>query len=133
MIAVRLALMVMVATVRYPVPGGQSQLASLNFTMTKYSANVWMAPKAVVPHSSTARRSKRRPPRSGCNAGIASKATRAANSMLNDSIIRKRVVWISCSFRDRQGSGESKRGQTGKCRCYCRLGPRLPPQPEDER
>ena len=92
MIAVRMGEMVMTATVRYPVPGGQSQLASLNFTMTRYSAIVWMAPKAVVPHSTTTRRRKRRPSRSG--------------------------------------SGECKRGQTGKCRDG--LGPRLPPHPENE-
>ena len=39
--------MVMVATMTYAVPEGQSHLASLNFTITMYSAIVWMAPKAV--------------------------------------------------------------------------------------
>jgi hypothetical protein len=46
MIAVRTALMVMVATVRYPVPGGVSPLASLKMIMVKISAAPWMKPKS---------------------------------------------------------------------------------------
>jgi hypothetical protein len=61
MIAVTMALMVMTATVRYPVPGGLSQLAWLKRIMIAYSAITWMAPKAVVPHSTTTRRRTPRP------------------------------------------------------------------------
>jgi hypothetical protein len=56
MIALRRALIVMVATVKYPVPGGVSQSRSLNPIMIMYSSIPWMAPKTVVPHSATARR-----------------------------------------------------------------------------
>jgi hypothetical protein len=59
MIAVRTALMV--ATVRYPVPGGVSPLASLKMIMVKISAAPWMKPKAVVPDSTTTRRRTTRP------------------------------------------------------------------------
>ena len=52
MIAVRMAEMVMVATVRYPKPGGLSQLASLNLIMIAYSATTWITPNAVVPRNS---------------------------------------------------------------------------------
>jgi hypothetical protein len=81
MIAVRMPLMVMVATVRYPVPGGESQSASLKLVMITYSAITWMKPKAVVPHSTTSRRSKRQPSASGCQALIAIDATKADISM----------------------------------------------------
>ncbi len=41
--------MVMVATVRYPKPGGLSQLAPLNLIMITYSTITWTARNAVVP------------------------------------------------------------------------------------
>jgi hypothetical protein len=44
MIAVRMAQVVMVATARYPVPAGQSQLASLKRIMIAYSAIQGMKP-----------------------------------------------------------------------------------------
>jgi hypothetical protein len=56
MITVRMAQMVMTATVRYPVPGGSSQSRSLKMIMATYSAIVCIAQKAVVPHSTTTRR-----------------------------------------------------------------------------
>jgi hypothetical protein len=61
MIAVRMAPMVTVATVRYPMPGEESQLASLKRIMIAYSVITWMTPKAVVPHSTIARRRMWRP------------------------------------------------------------------------
>jgi hypothetical protein len=78
MITVRMAEMVMVATVRYPVPGGASQLASLKLITTTYSTIVWMAPKAVASHSTTTRRRTRRPRTSGCHAKIAARTFAAA-------------------------------------------------------
>ena len=89
--------MAMVATVRYPKPGGVSQLASVKITMTMNSAITCMAPKAVVPHSMTTRRRKRRPSRSGCHAGIASKATAAENSMVNDSTRIRTLLGLSAT------------------------------------
>ena len=51
MITVRIAQLVMTATVMYPVPGGVSQSRSLKMIMATNSAIVSMAPKAVVPHN----------------------------------------------------------------------------------
>ena len=88
--------MVMVATVRYPEPGGVSQLASLKLIMVKYSAITWTTPKAVVPHSTTASRRMRRPRTSGCHAKIQTKATTANNSMIKTSHQKRRVVSDHC-------------------------------------
>ena len=70
--------MVMTATVRYPVPGGVSQSRSLKMIMATYSAIVCMAPKAVVPHSTTTRRNKQSERTAQFSAGRAYLATSAA-------------------------------------------------------
>ena len=61
MITVRMAQMVVTASVRYPVPAGVSQSRPLKMIIATYSAIVCMAPKAVVPHRMTARRPMWRP------------------------------------------------------------------------
>jgi MFS family permease len=71
---------------RYPKPGGVSQ--RLRRVMIPYSVITWMTPKAVVPHSTAARRRMWRPRASGCHAKIQSKATAANNSMVTTSTIR---------------------------------------------
>jgi hypothetical protein len=77
----------MMPTVMYPVPGGVSQSQLLKMIMATYSVIVCMAPNAVVPHSTTTRRNKQLPTTSDCQTKIATKATTATNSMLNNSIM----------------------------------------------
>ena len=77
----------MMPTVMYPVPGGVSQSQLLKMIMATYSVIVCMTPNAVVPHSTTTRRTSSYRQLRTARPRSRPKATTATNSMLNNSII----------------------------------------------